>query len=227
MATTTDTYRVLVLDESFEPPQAGAGADADPGRAYVPLRRKLDIGAFGTYAIRAAKGKDIIHQRTATGPGSDGHEELYVVLDGHARFTVAGEDIDAPAGTAVFIRDIDATRSAVAVDGETTVLLVGGRRGEAWRLTPGESMYEFWPLYKAKDYEGALAVVEQTLNEYPGNALAHFNIACMSSLLGRTDAALDHLQAAVEAYPPYVENAREDEDLTSLRDDPRFQALVA
>jgi tetratricopeptide (TPR) repeat protein len=225
MATTTDTYRVLVLDDSFEPPPAGA--DADPGRAYVPVRRKLDIEAFGTYAIRAAEGKDLVHERTATGPGSDRHEELYVVLGGHARFTVDGEEIDAPAGTAVFVRDVDAKRSAVAVDGETTMLLVGGRRGEAWRLSPGESMYEFWPLYEAKDYEGALAVVEQTLAEYPGNALAHFNIACMSSLLGRTDVALDHLQAAVRAYPPYVENAREDEDLTSLRDDPRFQALVA
>jgi tetratricopeptide (TPR) repeat protein len=225
MATTTDTYRVLVLDDSFEPPQAGA--DADPGRAYVPLRRELDIGSFGTYTIRAAEGKDLVHERTATGPGSDRHEELYVVLHGHARFTIDGEEIDAPAGTAVFVRDVDAKRSAVAVDGETTMLLVGGRRGEAWRLTPGESMYEFWPLYEAKDYEGALAVVEQTLAEYPGNALAHFNIACMSSLLGRTDAALDHLQAAIGAYPEYVENAREDEDLTSLRDDPRFQALVA
>jgi tetratricopeptide (TPR) repeat protein len=223
MATTTDTYRVVVLDDSFQPPQAGA----DPGRAYVPLRRELDIGSFGTYAIRAAEGKDIVQERTATGPSSDGHEELYVVLDGHALFSVDGEEVDAPAGTAVFVRDVDTKRSVVAVGEETTVLLVSGRRGEAWRLTPGESMYEFWPLYEAKDYEGALAVVEQTLAEYPGNALAHFNIACMSSLLGRTDDAFDHLQAAVEAYPEYVKNAREDEDLTSLRDDPRFQALVA
>jgi len=225
MATTTDTYRVLALADSFQPPQVGA--NADPGRAYAPLRRELDIGAFGTYAIRAEEGKDLVHERTANGPGSDGHEELYVVLEGHARFTVDGESVDAPGGTAIFVRDIDATRSAVAVDGETTVLLVGGRRGEAWRLTPGETMYEFWPLYEAKDYEGALAVVEQTLSEYPGNALAHFNIACMSSLLGRTDAAVEHLRAAIDAYPAYVENAREDEDLAPLRDDPRFQALVA
>jgi tetratricopeptide (TPR) repeat protein len=224
MATTTDTYRVLVLGESFQPPQVGAEAD---GRAYVPLRRELDIGSFGTYAIRAEEGKDLVHERTASEPGSDRHEELYIVLEGHAQFTVDGQDVDAPAGTAIFIRDVETKRSAVAVDDETTVLLVGGRRGEAWRLTPGETMYEFWPLYEARDYEGALAVVEQTLADYPGNALAHFNIACMSSLLGRTDAALEHLRAAIDAHPEYVENAREDEDFAPLRDDPRFQALVA
>jgi tetratricopeptide (TPR) repeat protein len=225
MATTTDTYRVLVLDDSFRAPQTGA--EADSGRAYVPVRRELDIGSFGAYAVRAAEGKDLIHERTATGPGADGHEELYVVLDGSVGFTVDGNEIDAPSGTAVFVRDTDATRSAVAVGGEATVLLVGGRRGQAWRLTPGESMYEFWPLYEAKDYEGALAVVEQTLDEYPGNALAHFNIACMSSLLGRPDAALEHLGAALDAHPAFVENAREDADFLPLCDDPRFQALVA
>lgn len=223
MATTTDTYRVLALDDSFEP----IGGAAEDDRAFVPLRRKLDIGAFGTYAIRAADGKDLVRERTATGPGADRHEELYVVLTGRARFAVEGEEIDAPAGTAVFVRDVEATRSAVAVDGETTVLLVGGRRGEPWRLTPGESMYEFWPLYEAKDYEGALAVVEQTLDEFPGNGLALYNIACMSSLLGRRDAALEHLQAAIDAHPPYAESAREDDDFAPLRDDPRFQRLVA
>jgi tetratricopeptide (TPR) repeat protein len=223
MATTIDTYRVLALDDSFEPIRGGG----DGGRAYAPLRRKLDIGAFGTYAIRSAEGKELVRERTATGPGADRHEELYVVLTGRARFTVDGEEIDAPAGTAVFIREVEATRSAVSVDGEATVLLVGGRRGEPWRLTPGESMYEFWPLYEAKDYEGALAVVEQTLDEFPGNGLALYNIACMSSLLGRREPALEHLRAAIDAHPPYAENAREDEDFAPLRDDPRFQALVA
>jgi tetratricopeptide (TPR) repeat protein len=223
MAATLDTYRVLGLDDSFEPIRGGG----DDGRAYAPLRRKLDIGAFGMYAIRAADGKDLVRERTAAGPGADRHEELYVVLTGRARFTVEGEEIDAPAGTTVFVRDVEATRSAVAVDGETTVLLVGGRRGEPWRLTPGESMYEFWPLYEAKDYEGALAVVEQTLDEFPGNGLALYNIACMSSLLGRHDSALEHLRAAIDAHPPYAESAREDDDFSPLRDDARFQALVA
>jgi tetratricopeptide (TPR) repeat protein len=81
-------------------------------------------------------------------------------------------------------------------------------------------------LYEAKDYEGALRVAEQVLDEYAGNGLAHFNIACMQSLLGRIDEALDHLRAALEANPELLENARSDEDFAALRDDPRFQEFV-
>src|SRR5262245_35181450 len=209
MATATDTYRVLRLDDDAFHPGDG---QPDPNRTFARVRGELDIEAFSSYAVRAAAGSDLIRERTATGPGADGHEELYVVLDGHARFTVDGTELDAPAGTAVFVRDIEAKRSAVALDEVTTVLLVGGRRREAWRPTPGEAIEEFWPLYKAKDYEGALAVARQTLDEYPGNALALYNIACTSSLLGSTDEAVETLSAALGAHPDFVENAREDED---------------
>ena len=48
------------------------------------------------------------------------------MLAGHAEFTVAGETIDAPAGTLVFIPDVAAERGAVARADETTVLVIGG-----------------------------------------------------------------------------------------------------
>jgi hypothetical protein len=221
--TAVDTFKALSLDESF----ANGESNAEAERAYVRLRRELDIEAFGAYAIRAEAGKDLVRERTANGPGADRHEELFVVVDGHATFTVDGQEVDAPAGTVVFVRDVEAPRAAVANGARTTVLVVGGRRGEAWRPTPGEAMQEFWPLYEAKDYEGALAVVRQTLDEYPGNPLAHYNIACMKSLLGRPDGALEHLRAAIEGHADFVSNARTDDDFASLREDPRFKELVA
>ena len=112
---------------------------------------------------------------------------------GTRRLTVDGQAVDAPAGTAVFVRDAgrDAGSAVAGAIELTTLLLVGGRRREAWRPTPGEATAEFWPLYEAKDYEGALAVVRQALEEYPGNPLAHYNVACMASLLGRPDDALE------------------------------------
>jgi tetratricopeptide (TPR) repeat protein len=223
MATVVDTFTALSLQDSFQ----ASAVDAESERTYARLRRELGIGAFGVYAVRADAGKRLVSERTAAGPGADRHEELFVVVDGHATFTVDGQELSAPAGTAVFVRDVEAKRAAAATEDGTTILVVGGRRGEAWRLTPGEATEEFWPLYQAKDYEGALAVVRQALEEYPGNALAHYNVACMSSLLGRPDDAVEHLRAALDGWPEYLENAREDDDFAPLREAPRFQELVA
>ena len=224
MTTATETFTVLSIEQRLEERRQEQEEPQD--RTYVQIRRELDIGAFAVNAVQANAGKDLVGERTTTGYGADRHEELFVVIGGAATFTVDGQEIDAPAGTAVFVRDVEAKRSAVATKDSTTLLVVGGRRGEPWRLTPSEAMREFFPLYEAKDYEGALRVAEQVLDEYAGNGLAHFNIACMQSLLGRSDEALEHLRAALEANPELLENARSDEDFAPLRDDPRFQELV-
>jgi tetratricopeptide (TPR) repeat protein len=224
MSTATETFTVLSIEERLA--QRRQEQEQPQDRIYVQIRRELDIGAFGANAVQAEAGKELIRERTAAGYGADRHEELFVVVGGAATFTVDGQEVDAPAGTAVFVRDVEAKRAAVAREAGTTVLVIGGRRGEAWRPTPGEAMQEFFPLYDAKDYEGALRVAEQVLDEYPGNGLAHFNIACMQSRLGRTEESLDHLRAALEANPELLENARSDEDFASLRDDSRFRELV-
>src|SRR5947209_7538707 len=59
-----------------------------------------------------------------------------------------------------------------------------------------------------------------------GSALVLYNIACMNSLLGRTDEALEILRKSVTAWPGYKENARADDDFASLREDARFTELV-
>lgn len=224
MTIATDTFSVLSIAGRLDERRAEQHEPQD--RTYVQMRRELDIGAFSVNAVRADAGKDLVAERTATGYAADGHEELFLVLAGRARFTVDGQEVDAPQGTSIFVRDVEAKRAAVAKEDGTTVVVVGNRRGEAWRPTPGEAMQEFFPLYEGKDYEGALRVAEQVLEEYPGNGLAHFNIACMQSLLGRADEAFEHLGAALEAAPQLAENARTDEDLAPLRDDARFSDLV-
>jgi mannose-6-phosphate isomerase-like protein (cupin superfamily) len=218
MATTETTYRVLSL------PQEAREGDDD--RVFIRVRRPLDIGAFGVGAIYQAKaGEDVVNEHDELGPGADKHEELYVVVQGSATFTVDGAEVDAPHGTVVFVQP-EAKRKAVATTDETIVLAVGGRRGEAYRLPPGGELGGFFEHYNEKDYEGALAACHVALEKFPGNALILYNIACMQSLLGRGDEALETLGTSVEAWPQFKENAQKDDDFTSLREDPRFLELV-
>jgi tetratricopeptide (TPR) repeat protein len=221
MASTETSYSAVSLEQA-------ALADGEGDRRYVRLRRDFDIGAFGASAVYQAKaGEHVIGEHDETGPGSDRQEELYVVVQGSCTFTVNGEELDAPHGTAIFVRDPAAKRAAVANEPGTIVLAVGGRRGEAYRVPPGASLREFFRLHEAKDYEGAMSVCEEALGEYPGNALILYNIACLHALLGQSDQALETLGTAVASWPAYKENAREDEDFASVRDDPRFQELIA
>jgi tetratricopeptide (TPR) repeat protein len=219
MAATETSYRVLSLPEE--------GREGDGDRVFIRLRRTLDIGAFGASAVYQAKAcEEVIGEHDELGPGADGHEELYVVVQGSATFTLDGEEIEAPQGTVVFVQP-GTTRKAVATSDETIVLSVGGRRGEAYRLPPGAELYDFFEHYKQEDWESALAACHVALEKHPGNALILFNIACMQSMLGRGDEALATLAESVEKWPKFKENARADDDFASLREDARFTELVA
>jgi len=100
--------------------------------AWKPVRHHLGITAFGTNAYLArAEGELVIEEHSE---GSAGHEELYVVTSGRAAFTIAGEELDAPAGTLVAVTDPSVIRGAVAREPGTTVLAVGAPRGEPFTL---------------------------------------------------------------------------------------------
>lgn len=219
----TDTaYSVLSFDEIVD-------AAEDKARVRISIRQQLDIESFGVNAWRVADaGTLLVGEHDEVGPGADRHEELYVIATGSATFTVAGEEIDAPAGTAIFVRDPETKRSAVATEPGTTVICVGGRRREAWRPSPGEATeLELFPLYDAKDYEGALAVGRELIAAYPESGLPLYNVACVEALCGDTESAIVHLREAIDLSPRLAENAKADDDFASIRDDPRFQALVA
>jgi tetratricopeptide (TPR) repeat protein len=132
----------------------------------------------------------------------------------------------APAGTFVFVRDPAAKRSAIAKEKDTIVLAIGGTPGQPYELHVGELMHDMWEPYRAGDYEAALEALRPVLAERP-EALALFNAACMEARLGRADDAITHLEQAIEDDDRIRENICTDEDLDSLRKDPRFDALTA
>jgi hypothetical protein len=120
-------------------PTLAFASDAEPD--WKPLRHHLGIGAFGVNAwVAAAAGDPAIerHDEVPQEGGTNGHEELYVVLRGDARFTVDGEEIPAPAGTLVFIADPSLVREAVATAPDTVVLTIGAARGVAFEPSDWE-----------------------------------------------------------------------------------------
>jgi tetratricopeptide (TPR) repeat protein len=189
----------------------------------IPIRIPLGIAAFGVnaYGSREAGGH-VIEEHDELGAGAGRHEELYLVLGGHARFVVGGEELDAPAGTLVFVRDPATRRAATAVEPDTTVLVVGGTAGEAFRPSPWESWLEALPFYKTGEFDAAAAVLERALALHPDNPNVLYNLACCEALAGRSEDALEHLTRSAERDPRVVEWAASDEDLDSIRDDERF-----
>jgi mannose-6-phosphate isomerase-like protein (cupin superfamily) len=122
-------------------------AAVDPGNADVNdcdfhlLRRHFDVRAFGVNAATGNAGDLMIeehHESDDEQNGTNGHEELFVVMSGHAQFTVDGERIDAPAGTAVFVRDPGLIRSATATADGTSILMVGGPVGVPFAVSRWE-----------------------------------------------------------------------------------------
>jgi hypothetical protein len=54
-----------------------------------------------------------------------------------------------------------------------------------------------------------------------------YNVGCLHAVSGRPELALDHLERAMELGMRNVDWLMTDPDLASIRDDPRFAALVS
>ena len=116
---------------------------SEPGEAeWKAVRPHLGVRAFGTTAyVARAPGEYVVPDHTEVDDSGTRHEELFFVATGHAAFHVGDEEIDAPAGTFVFVRDPAIRRAAVAHEAGTTVLAVGGEPGAAYSLSPWERKY--------------------------------------------------------------------------------------
>ncbi len=205
------------------PVAAIPGHSAPGGPQWHMIRSVLGIEAFGANAWHATEaGQVLIEEHDELGRGAGEHEELYVVLQGDARFTLEGAEHDAPAGTVVFVKDPAVKRSAVARAAGTVVLVVGGKPGEAFAVSTWERPAEALRYWATEDWERAIELLEAHHAEDPGNANVLYNLACAEARAGHGEAALAHLAAAVESEPRFREDARSDADLDSIREDERF-----
>jgi tetratricopeptide (TPR) repeat protein len=198
------------------------------GVIWQPIRRALGVRSFGINAYTAANaGDDVIERHDERGSGAGAHEELYFVARGHATFTVDSEEIDAPAGTFVFVPELASIRHAVATEPETTVLVVGGPAANPLPVSPFEFWFAAEPAYRAGDYARAIEIVSEGLDEWPEHGVIHYQLACYHALAGHRDEALAHLRRALAAEPRAREWARGDTDFDSIRSDPEFPELGA
>jgi adenylate cyclase len=107
-------------------------------------------------------------------------------------------------------RAVAAAERAVAADpGDTRALYLGAQ----WLSRIGrEDLAEEW--------------ANRAVEIDPNDLGMLYNLACMHALAGRKERSLQLLQRAVDIGWNRPEWARQDADLASLRDDPRFIAMV-
>jgi tetratricopeptide (TPR) repeat protein len=188
---------------------------------WAPVRRHFGIRAFGVNAWTGREAGDTVipeHDENTD-------EELYVVVEGVALFTVGEDEIEAPAGTLVHVPDPATVRGAIAKQAPVTVLAVGATRGAPFSPRAWETNRDVLPLFDREDYAGVKRVLEEARGEYADDPVPIlYNMACAEARLGERDAALEHLAEAIARDPRYAEYATTDDDLASLRDDPRFPA---
>jgi tetratricopeptide (TPR) repeat protein len=196
---------------------------------WHPVRATLGIRAFGTNAYTAGEaGVDVVEPHDE-GPDAgedpaDAHEELYFVARGRAVFTVDGEQIDAPAGTYVFVPDPASRRHAVSAEAGTTVLSFGGPprfEPSAWEWT-----FRASALRREGEPGAAKEALEDGLVKHPENAGIRYELACWEATQGDPETAIHRLREAIELDPSASEYARSDSDFERLLDREDFKELT-
>jgi tetratricopeptide (TPR) repeat protein len=195
---------------------------------WATIRVSLGIQAFGVNALTSERvGHELIGEHDEMGPRAGRHEELYYVMDGHATFTVDGDEIDAPAGTFVFVRDPAAKRKAVSKEERTTIVVAGGPPGAAFEPSTWERSARALRYWGTGEFDKAVTELSAVSEEYPDDATVIYNLACAESMSGQPIQAIAHLTRAIDLDPSFRELAQKDSDFDPIRDDAGFASAVA
>ena len=85
---------------------------------------------------------------------------------------------------------------------------------------------EGWCRKRVGDLPGAIAAMERLVQRNRRSAIGHFNLACYHALHGEGDRAVHALTIACGLDPALRAQAAHEGDLSTLRGDPRFDALL-
>jgi hypothetical protein len=202
-------WKALALDEVEAVPWRGTELVWHPVRGALGTRI---VGMGGYTADRA--GQVVIEGHTESEDGLD-HEEVYVVLRGHATFTLDGTEVDAPAGTFVAVLDPAIHRRAVAIEAGTAVLALGALPV----FVPSDSEWiERARPHLRSDPERAIAILEDLRATKPDSPVAEVAAAFIAIARGDESAARAALAGLVARRPDLVGVLAEDEELERLLD---------
>jgi len=212
----TGGYEVAHIDELEELPINNGEF------VWRPVRRRFGITAFGTNAYTGNAGQRVIEEHAER----DNHQEMYVVIRGRATFTLGDDEVDAPAGTIVFVRP-NTRRGAIAAEDGTAVLAVGAKPGVVFEPSAWEDVFVANSYAEQGKIDDARALYAELLNKHPDAWQGLYNAACFEARFGDHERAFEYLQRAIELDSSAREYAQNDSDFDSIRGDGRFTSLVA
>jgi hypothetical protein len=144
------------------------------GITWHPVRWALDFRAFGVGGYSGDAGDVLIEEHDESEDGR-GHQELYVVLRGSARFTLDGAEVDLAAGAIVAV-DPGVRRVAVATEDESIVLAMG--REPSFEVAGSEWLMRARAVMET-DRDRSRALLEEGLRELPRSPAIRYGFALL------------------------------------------------
>ena len=152
---------------------------------------------------------------------------MYVVLRGRATFTLGDDEVDAPAGTIVFVRP-GTKRGAIAAEDDTAVLAVGAKPGVVFEPSPWEDIFAAFSYAEKGEIDRAREMIDRrdrAAARTSGRATST-RPASRSSTATRRPASRTCSGPTSSSPERVAEAAAKDSDFDAVRDDPRVAAIA-
>lgn len=215
----SDGYVIVDLNEIEAFPYHQRG-----GQKLLPLQRVTGFQPVGMNGWIGDAGEQLVPEHAED---SD-NEELYVVVQGRATFTIDGNSFDAPAGTLVHALPGE-LRSAKSEEPRTIIVAAGATIGQPFNNPGWTSFVVADALRREGRIEESRVAIQEMIDAAPDHWGPLYNAACFEALAGNADEAFAYLARSKAFADPdelrgYLEG---DTDLDPIRNDPRFQELLA
>lgn len=201
-----DTWRAVALDEVESIDWRRMGI------TWRPIRRALGTDIVGMAAFTAQRPGEIVIEPHAEIDDGRGHQEVYVVIHGKARFVIDGTELDAPAGTFVRV-DAPAHRQATAIEAGTAVLALGGEC--TFQAGASEWIERARPHIRTNPSR-AREVLEDLAQARPGDRANDVGVALLAVGQGDESKARAIVARLVAEVPQIREVLAHDPDLRDL-----------